>query len=77
MTVGRSRAPRSSFCRTIQSTRTAGTIRRYSVLQDDLRISGFMSEDGTQFVRTGAPDSPRSAPPEHDPGASPRRARVS
>ena len=52
------------------------------VLWDDLRISGFISEDGTQFVRTGAPDSPRSAALEHDPGAMPyhgvkRRPRVS
>jgi hypothetical protein len=30
------------------------------VLRDDLRIGGFISADGTQFVRTGTPD-PRSA----------------
>jgi hypothetical protein len=36
------------------------------VLWDELRISGYISEDGTEFVRTGAPDSPRSAAPEHD-----------
>ena len=41
------------------------------VLWDDLRISGCISEDGTQFVRTGAADSPRSAALEHDPGAMP------
>ena len=29
------------------------------VLWDELRISGYISEDGTEFVRTGAPDSPR------------------
>ena len=41
------------------------------VLWDDLRISGYISEDGTEFVRTGAPDSPRSAAPKHDSGAMP------
>ena len=52
------------------------------VLWDDLRISGFISEDGTQFVQTGAPDSPRAAALEHDSGVMPyrgvkRRPRVS
>ena len=52
------------------------------VLWDDLRISGCISEDGTQFVRTGAADSPRSAAREHSPAAMPhhgakRRPRVS
>ena len=40
------------------------------VLWDDLRISGFISEDGTQFVRTTAsPESPRAPAFEHGPGA--------
>ena len=52
------------------------------VLWDDLRISGCISEDGTQFVRTGAADSPRSAACEHSPAPMPhhgvkRRPRVS
>ena len=47
------------------------------VMWDDLRISGFISADGTQFVRTGAPpESPRSATFQHDLGArSYRRAK--
>ena len=52
------------------------------VMWDDLRLSGCISEDDTQFVRTGAAESPRSAALEHDPGAMPyhgveRRPRVS
>ena len=52
------------------------------VLWAELGISGFISEDGTEFVRTGAPYSPRAAAPEHDASARPdhgvrRRSRVS
>ena len=52
------------------------------VLWAELGISGFISEDGTQFVPTGAPYSPRAAAPEDDAGARPdhgvtRRRRVS
>jgi hypothetical protein len=52
------------------------------VLWDGLRISGFISADGTQFVQTRAPDSPRAAALEDDPGVMPyhgvkRRPRVS
>ena len=37
------------------------------VLQDDLRISGFISDDGTQFVRTTASsESPCTPALDHD-----------